>query len=150
MNKLFIMTVLILSMLTACSSAPGDPASPNPEPAQPAQGQGEYIPGPADSALIRGNVYLDTTELLTMESFPLQFALHLAGNLPTPCDQLRISVNRPDTENKVDVDVYSVADPNTVCVQSLEPFDVNFSLGSYPSGRYFLYVNGTLVAEFEA
>ena len=154
MKKISTIITSIIFVLTACTSTAGDSAYPNPSypnPSFPNPSQSrDYIPSPADSTLLRGEVFLDSTELVTMESSPLQFSLHLKGNLPTPCNQLRISVNLPDSENKVYVEVYSVVDPNKVCLQSLEPFDVNFSLGSYPTGNYFLYLNGALIAEFTA
>lgn len=99
---------------------------------------------------MRGEVYLDSTELLTMESYPPQFMLVLKGSLPTPCHQIRIAVSPPDTENKIVVEVYSVADPNAICVQMLEPFEVNFPLGSFPAGKYTLWVNGEMAAEFQS
>ena len=111
---------------------------------------GDYIPSPADNGLTRGNVYHDETQLVTMESYPLKFALRLKGNLPTPCDHLRIAANPPDAQNKIIVDVYSVSDPNAMCAQVLQPFDVNFQLGSYPTGHYTLWVNGKQIAEIDS
>jgi hypothetical protein len=99
---------------------------------------------------MRGAVYLDSTNLLTMESFPLQFALVLKGNLPTPCHKLKVAVSPPDAQNKIVVDAYSVFDPNVICAQALQPFAENFPLGSFPTGHYVLWVNGKQVAEFDA
>jgi hypothetical protein len=154
MNKTVSALLFAIFTLTAClptkdSSITPQPTYPDPSyPNSPTSG--DYIPSPADSALTRGEVFLDGTEIITMESYPLQFLLHFKGNLPTPCHSLRIAVSQPDSENKMNVDVYSVFDPNTICVQALAPFDVNFSIGSYAAGHYFLYVNGTFIAEFVA
>jgi len=87
---------------------------------------------------------------LTLESFPLQFTLHIVGNLPTPCNALRVAISPPDAGNKILMDVYSVINPNRVCTQVLQPFDVNIPLGSFPQGNYSLWINGELVAEFQA
>jgi len=147
MKNILIAFLLGTSLLAACSAsttstpAPTDP--PNPVP-------GDYSPKPEDSALTRGPIFLDSTDLLTMESFPLQFSLNLKGSLPTPCHQLRISANAPDSQNEIHIAAYSVVDPNTVCAEVLEPFEANFPLGSFPSGHYILFVNGTQVAEFDA
>jgi hypothetical protein len=35
-------------------------------------------------------------------------------------------------------------------VQALAPFEVNYSLGSFPAGKYSLWINGEMTAEFEA
>ncbi|MDP2777030.1 MAG: hypothetical protein Q8O48_05265, partial [Anaerolineales bacterium] len=103
---LFAIPILILAS-NACRPAE-PPAMDHPviseTPSRPQTGG--FIPCPADSNLMRGEVYHDSTELLSMESYPLQFALLLKGNLPTPCHQLRVTVSPPDTDNKVNVDVY--------------------------------------------
>jgi hypothetical protein len=145
MKKILIIFLLV-ALLTACS--PTTSASTPTESPDPAAD--DYTPKPGDSALTRGPVYLDSTDLLTMESFPLQFALVLKGSLPTPCHQLRISSNGPDAQNQIHLDVYSVVDSNVVCAEVLEPFELNFPLGSYPSGHYILFVNEAQVAEFDA
>jgi hypothetical protein len=144
--KKILITSLLAALLTACSPATSaSTPSESPDPAL-----GDYTPKPADSTLTRGPVFLDSTDLLTMESFPLQFSLNMKGNLPTPCHQLRISSNGPDAQNQIHLDVYSVVDPNVVCAEVLEPFDVNFPLGSFPTGHYILFVNEAQVAEFDA
>ena len=93
---------------------------------------------------------LNSSELLTLESSPLQFTLALKGSLPTPCNQLRVDVSPPDSENKIIVDVYSVVKADEICAQVVEPFEENVPLGSFPAGHYTLWVNGELVTEFDA
>lgn len=159
MNR-FLLTLLLISLLTACAPTPtplpdtpvdSEPPALTPGPGDPVSPKtDDTIPRPADKALHRGTVYLDSVDLLTLESYPLQFSLALAGNLPTPCNHLRVAVSPPDAENKIMVNVYSVADPNAVCIQMLKPFDVSIPLGSFPSGHYTLWVNGEQVAEFDA
>ena len=147
MQKLILITLLI-ALLTACTPLTAVPVStPTLSVIQPVS---DYAPLPADSGLTRGQAFLDSSDLLTMESYPLQFSLALKGNLPTPCHKLRVAINPPDANNKVIVDVYSVADPTAVCIQMLEPFEVNVPLGSYPSGHYTLWANGEQVAEFDS
>ncbi|MDO8754446.1 MAG: hypothetical protein Q7J80_11170, partial [Anaerolineales bacterium] len=85
-----------------------------------------------------------------LESYPLQFVLALKGSLPTPCHQLRVAVNPPDAGDNVVVAVYSVSIPDEMCVQVLEPFEVNIPLGSFPAGRYTLWVNGEMLTEFQS
>lgn len=161
MNR-FFPTLLLLALLTACAPTqtplPDTPVDSNmPRPIDPIINDGplgpktdDTIPRPADKALHHGTVYLDSIELLTLESYPLQFSLALAGNLPTPCNHLRVAVSPPDAENKILVNVYSLSAPDTVCIQVLQPFSENIPLGSFPSGHYTLWVNGEQVAEFDA
>jgi len=151
MKKSTFISIIFGILLSACATT----STPNPDapvssddPSAPSDSN--FIPSPADSALTRGNVTLSNVELLTMESFPLQFMLSLKGDLPTPCHQLRIAVSAPNAKNEIGVDVYSVVDPNEICAQVLEPFEVNYPLGSYPTGHYILIVNGIQEAEFDA
>ena len=161
MKKFLLTIILIIMALTACAPVTDIPIATNP-PATATQPDdvstiepstlqpSDSSPRPSDSNLVRGNVLLDSTDLLTMESFPLQFMLVLKGGLPTPCHELRVAVSPPDVQNKIVVDVYSVVDPNSICAQVVEPFEENFPLGSFPSGHYTLWVNGEQVAEFDS
>lgn len=142
---LFIITILIFAS-SACQPNTGDPVNQNPSAPQ----TGDFASQPGDAGLLRSEAYLDSTELLTLESFPLQFMLSLKGNLPTPCSQLRVKVSPPNSEKSVAVDVYSVIDPAIMCAQVLQSFDVNIPLGSFPEGKYTLWVNGEMVAEFQS
>jgi inhibitor of cysteine peptidase len=110
----------------------------------------DYLPQRGDGSLTRGNVLIDNSDLLIMESYPIQVALTLQGSLPTPCNQLRVIAKPPDEQNRIQVDVYSVIDPEQLCVQVLEPFEVNIGLGSFPIGHYSVWVNGEQIGEFDA
>ena len=110
----------------------------------------EYLPQRDDGNLTRGNVYIGHSDLLVMESYPVQIALVLQGELPTPCNQLRAIARPPDEQNQIQVEVYSVVDPGMVCVQVLEPFDANIGLGSFPTGHYTVWVNGEMIGEFDS
>jgi hypothetical protein len=151
MRKFILMTTLII-MLTAC--APLTPVSSVSAPTAPAAPHNNYAPNSADSGLTRGEAYLDSSELSSrpsgVENFSRQFNLELTGNLPTPCHQLRVAIRPPDADKKVVVDVYTVTDPNAICIQMLAPFDANIPLGSYPSGHYYLIVKGNQVTEFDS
>jgi hypothetical protein len=149
-----VITLLIAVMLgTACTpgavaSDDGDTPVNSEIPAIP--GPSAYGPVPEDANLSRGQVYLNSTDLLIMESYPLQFSLSLKGDLPTPCNKLRVDVQKPDADGNIAVDVYSVVDPALACAQVLEPFEVNIPLGSFPPGHYKLSANRETVAEFDA
>jgi len=162
LRKLWLSVVVIVPLLAACA---GQPAAPETEPSIPtpedpdatglSPGSEEppldsYAPAKGDEAMQRGEVFIDTQEILILESFPLQFQLQVTGSLPTPCHELRAVVEEPDDQNQIRVDMYSLVDPDTVCAQVLEPFDVSLSLGSYPSGTYSVFVNGEKIGEITA
>ena len=136
--------------LPAGSPSPDDTAVSPPYPAGDESPLPAWYPAPGDENLKRGEAFIDSADILTLESFPLQFMLHLEGSLPTPCHQLRVEVGEPDAQNRIDVEVYSVSDPDEVCIQVLQSFEENIPLGSFPSGTYAVYVNGEKVGEFTA
>ncbi|MBU0510345.1 MAG: hypothetical protein KJ638_01415 [Chloroflexi bacterium] len=129
--------------------------NPYPEPLAPADSrivaaplESEFAPATGDEKLKRGNVFIDATEVLLLESYPVQVNLQLTGNLPTPCHQLRVIVSEPDDQNRIQVEAYSVTDPNVICIQVLEPLDVRVSLGDFTEGEFSIWVNGEQVGEF--
>lgn len=149
MKKILFTLTAVVFTLSACAPVanvpPTDIQTATPQVSKPIP-----TPAPTDSNLVRGNVFVDSTDLLILESYPLQFMLALKGSLPTPCNQLRVDVNPPDSENKIIVEVYSVVPADAICAQVVEPFEENFPLGSFPAGHYTLWVNGELVTEFDA
>lgn len=108
-----------------------------------------FQPSSADKNFVRGEAYLASVQVVLLESSPPQAALRLAGSLPTPCHQLRVQAAPPDAQQRILVKVYSVADPNVVCVQMLAAFDETISLGAYPGGRYEVWVNQRPAGEFK-
>lgn len=130
MNKKLFLIALLTATLAACAPATGE-VSPEP---------------------LGGAVYIDSAELLIMESYPVQVALAIAGDLPTPCHELRYQYEIQDfgDEKRIDVTAYSEADPAAMCAQVLQPFEqrVGFDLQNAPEGMYVVCLNGELVGEF--
>ena len=133
----------VLPSDTAVTSPPVD--APSQEPVK-----NPYAPKPVDSKLARGEVFIQEQGLLIRESYPPQISLSLSGDLSTPCHQLRMQVDEPDENNKINVEAYSVVDPEMICIQVLEPFQASIDLGSFPSGHYSVWVNGELAGEFDS
>jgi hypothetical protein len=73
----------------------------------------------------RGPVFIDEVQLLTLESYPPLFVLHVEGNLPTPCHQLRAEISKPNQQNKIKVELFSLVNPDQICAQVLSPFKNN-------------------------
>jgi hypothetical protein len=127
------------------------PAPSTPESATPAVPPSGYEPQPGDDKLTRDKVSLEfeNSGLELSNGSPLQVNLKLVGTLSDPCHQLRVVVTPDNASNKIDVVVYSVYDQNTVCIMVIEPFNVTIPLGTYASGHFTVYVNGTLVGDFD-
>ena len=175
MSRKITLLLPLIILLVACTgklpSAPTDSSDPNqpvsatpiapdggetpimvepPEQGAPRPINSKYLPQREDGNLTRGEVFIDRSELLIMESYPIQVALALGGSLPTPCNQLRVVAKPPDEQNRIQISVYSVIDPEQACVQVLEPFEANIGLGSFPTGHYSVWLNGEQVGEFDA
>jgi hypothetical protein len=168
------LNVLLIAVmtLTACAqigdlpgepgpgSTPGEGQDPDvevirtPQPEEPVGSdektapEGRYDPQPGDKELRRGEVFIDGSEVVLLESFPVQVRLRVVGNLPTPCNELRAVVSEPDDQSRIEVELYSVRDPDLICTQVLEPFDASIPIGDFTEGEYTIYVNGEQAGEF--
>ena len=171
MKKLLILMLVFSLTLAACSKTPaeetmeGTPISggyPGPEQNATAPADNAYpvveealdisilAPQDGDANLTRGEVFLESTQLLTLESMPLQYKLMLTGSLPTPCHQLRAEVAAPDASGKIVISVYSLVAPDQMCIQVLQPFASSLDLGSFAKGSYTVELNGVIVSQFDA
>lgn len=157
--KLLILVFTAVLLATACTPAatpatlPPDTVVTSPAITNPATSETPvmppYAPQPGDFNFERSTVFLGETVLILRESFPVQVALGLGGELPTPCHQLRAIVNPPDAENKILVEAYTVVNPQLNCIQVLKPFQEMIELGTFPNGHYTVWVNETLIGEFD-
>jgi hypothetical protein len=105
-------------------------------------------PLPNEDQMVRGNVFIDSSEVLILKSNPLQFEVHLTGDLPTPCHKLRARVSGPDEQNRINIEVYSLTAPDAICTQVLQPFDSTIPLGSFSNGQYSVMINGKEAGQF--
>ena len=154
------LTIFIFLAILIASCAPQGQATTDPDTAVTSPPEGTvptneaednpFSPQPGDPDLTRGNVYLNEASLLIRESYPPQISLSISGDLPTPCNQLRVGVAPPDAENRIDVELYSVIDPDKACIQVLEPFEESIDLGTFPPGHYSVWVNDEKAGEFDA
>ena len=107
-----------------------------------------FSPQPGDDEWKGGGVYIDATEIILLESFPVQVRMELSGHLPTPCHELRLIVSPPDDHERIEIEAYSVSDPELMCIQSLAPFDAQVALGDFTEGEFTVWINGEQVGEF--
>lgn len=105
---------------------------------------------PGQGKLSSGNAFVNSADLIVMESFPVQVSIVLVGELPTPCNQLTVDISEPNADNQIQVDVYSLVDPAMTCIAMIEPFSEQVSLPveGLADGTYEVWVNGALVGEF--
>jgi hypothetical protein len=142
-HLLATLTVLVL-FLAACVGA-DTPVTSQPSDPQPMPTSTRDL-----GDMQEGAVFIDSSDLLIMESYPVQINLHLVGNLPTPCHHFQADVSAPNSQNEIHVRVYSLVNPMVMCTQVLQPFDENVSIPmtGAADGTYSVLVNGQLVGEF--
>lgn len=87
-----------------------------------------------------GPVFVDFTDILYLESFPVQVRLHIRGSLPTPCHQAQWDVE--ETDGGIEVTLWSVLALGQNCAQVLEPFEVTVPLGSFETADLPVLLNG--------
>ncbi|HJS20203.1 MAG TPA: hypothetical protein VJ785_15760 [Anaerolineales bacterium] len=154
-NRVWLLLMVLLLLMSACAPLEADAPTPvanDPDATAQSPGGEEppinpYAPAEGDEALTRDEAFIDSQDILILESFPPQYQLHVTGSLPTPCHHLRAVVEEPNEQNQIQVEIYSVVDPNRVCTQVLSPFEVSLPLGSYSSGSYTVILNGEEMGE---
>ncbi len=151
--KLLVVMITLTLLASACVA--DLPTTTPPDTVVTSSSTGEipvppYAPLPSDSKLEQAKVFIEESDLLIRESYPVQIALSIVGNLPTPCHQLRVRVGEPDAANNIILEAYSVSEPNAMCIQVLHPFSEIIEMGTFPSGHYTVWLNGTQVGEFDS
>ncbi|HSB66011.1 MAG TPA: hypothetical protein VLD65_05485 [Anaerolineales bacterium] len=148
-NILQLVVSFVLLSISGCALIPDQPPSPTPTQPLPPSG---YEPQPGDEKLQRDQVLLDmeNSSLVVRESMPPQVSVILNGSLSDPCHQLRITVSQPNSQREINLDVYSLYDPNMMCIMVIKPFSVTIPLGAYTGGHFKVYVNSQLIGEFDA
>ena len=138
--KRFLTSVLAFSLITiACADSPDEPVDSG-DPPPPTT-------GPLEVPLDASPFFVDSTDILLMESFPVQVALRVNGNLPSPCHQPVWEVE--DDGEAIHVTLATVAADDRVCTQVLVPTELSVPLGSFESGRRTVILNGEEVGDFE-
>jgi hypothetical protein len=136
-KRIIALAVLVAMVSGACVQADGvDPVPTTVGPTStPPDGPSTTLPNG-----IVGPVFIDSTEILYLESHPAQVRLEVRGSLPTPCHELRWSIE--DLGWSIEVTLWSVILLGQDCAQVLEPFETSIPLGSYESASVPVVLNG--------
>jgi len=94
-------------------------------------------------------VYVESTEVLLLESYPVQVRLRVDGQLPDPCHEALWHVSDPDEQGRIDVDLFSEAPDSLDCIQVLTPMTLRIPIGSFKRGSYTIWLNGEQVEAFD-
>lgn len=135
------------ALMAGCTGhATGAPIPPPP------QGNNPYAPQPSDAGMMQSKIEIVSASVITTESMPPQVSVALADRLPTPCNDLRVNISRPNQENRILLEVYSVAPKDKPCtlMALATPQQVTIDLGSFPAGQYTVWVNGVQASGFNS
>jgi hypothetical protein len=115
-----------------------EPGSPNsvPEPRPPVDGN------------VDGEVWITSTDLRIMESFPIQVMLDVAGEKPTPCHEIFWTVE--DDGEVIVITMISQVASDQVCADVIEPFTIAVPLGSWEGESRQVVLNGEEAGSFES
>ena len=100
--------------------------------------QNPYMAQEGDAELNEGGVYVEAvvwdaeTQTLT-----------ISGNLPTPCNDLRIDTTLED--GQINLKIYSLIEPESICAQVLEPFEAALVLENFSKDIFTIMINGEAV-----
>lgn len=164
-RKIIVLFAAFALLVSACGpiiiqdAATPEPAIPTVDPDMPDTGipgeedpvvLADWEPQPGDEELIEGEVTITLSDILTLESFPPQFVVHLEGEKGNPCAYVRARSSEPGADGRIDIEVYALIDPLILCAAVTDEFEINFPLGSLPSGEYTVFINGEQVGEIMA
>ncbi len=162
-----LLVVVFVILLAACgepapAGAPDDPSTTSTSsPDQPVDDGGgdEPIdePGPVGSipeprppidGNLDGEVWVTATDLLILESFPIQVNLEVSGNKPTPCHEIFWTAE--DDGERIDIDMISQIASDQSCTQVIEEFSIVVPLGSWAEESRDVFLNGEGVGSFDS
>ncbi len=91
-----------------------------------------------------GRAFVESVDVMLLESFPLQVRVGVAGQLSDPCTTLGEPRVRRDGDT-FRVELPTTRDPAKVCAQVLVPFETTVPLDVHglPKGTYTVDVEGT-------
>jgi inhibitor of cysteine peptidase len=104
-----------------------------------------------DSAYVYGDASVESIQIMTLESFPVQIHVIATGYLPDGCTSIdEKTVSFDDEENSFTVHITTIRPADAMCTEALVPFEENIVLDVYglDKGSYTVNANG-ITDEFE-
>ena len=94
-------------------------------------------------------LYIESTEILTLESFPVQVSLLVSGNFPDGCTSIG-NVMQERTGETFNVTITTNRPRDQMCTDALVPFQetVKLDVGGLKAGTYSVNVNGKIADTF--
>lgn len=146
-SKVFLIVVIMLLALSACTmpaSGPDQPQSSDTPTAGAGTPSTSQPGGPSETETVRGLAQVDTIEIVMLESFPVQVQVIARGNLPDGCTTIAESLVER-TANNFRVTITTSRPAAAACTEALVPYDevVSLDVLGLSAGTYSVDVNGT-------
>ena len=122
---LLIVMLMSITVLAACQSSPvvdsepDTPVSSDDPISKPASKNFEGFPQ---------NVYVDSIQILILESFPVQVHVKVVGNLPDGCTSIVGSKAEMVDESTFELNIYTERPEDMMCTMALVPFEETIQL----------------------
>jgi hypothetical protein len=128
-----LIVVVALPLMAAACGGPPSAASlaPSPEP-----------------GVVRTEVTPAVTDIIVLETDPVQVQLVVEGELPNACARLGWYVKPGDDQGRIELALYADEPSGTACVQVLAPYSEVILLGAFGRGSYAVFLNDQKVEEF--
>jgi len=143
---LFILAVLIGACIPVPTAEPTPTAAP---PYRITPDENPHQPRLEDVGRQIATVTITSVGMSERYDFsPPRAMLRLVGYMPSVCNELRIDIAPPDEKYNVFIEVYSLVDSTIQCDSVFQQFETSILLGTYSPGRYYVWINESLVGDF--
>ena len=137
---------------TTPDASPDTTIAPDPGSTEPSTDPTFRGEAPVDSlpsvGWIEGPFFVEGSDLLIMESFPIQVRLDVSGTVPTPCNEPFWRIT--DDGTTLSVELFTATDPDLACIQVIGEKEAQIELGSWAGESRTVVLNGEEVGAFES
>jgi len=103
---------------------------------------------PATEPAGSGWLTIDRSEMLLLESFPVQVRLSIHGTRST-CDRLDWDVRLDEVVRRIEVRLWAEPGPALTCLPGETAFDESIPLGSFEEADLEVFLNGESIGRIE-
>lgn len=144
LSALFL--VVAVATLSACGLGQTTVTDPTPvaDLTPTAEATPDLLPTPtAASEPVRGQAIVDSVQVVTLESFPVQINVLARGELPDGCTTIDEVISQR-VESDFRIVITTIRQPDVACTQALVPFEETIPLDvtGLSAGNYTVSVNG--------